>query len=98
MSDEENCSKLEGELGRSTLVLTIFNSKGMEFRDVFLYDFLNLSLYSHELNILEELLKPRHHTGKVSFIKFILAGIFELSVRFNYYVTVAYPRDMGQIR
>ncbi|PUU83597.1 hypothetical protein B9Z19DRAFT_821350 [Tuber borchii] len=60
--DEETCDKLQAELGRSSLVLTILESKGMEFEDVFLYDFLSTSPYSHKLNILEELFKRRHHT------------------------------------
>ena len=67
--DEETCDKLQAALGRSSLVLTILESKGMEFDDVFLYDFLSSSPYSHKLNILEELFKRRHHTGKVYLIK-----------------------------
>ena len=62
--DEETCDKLQAELGRSSLVLTILESKGMEFEDVFLYDFLSTSPYSHKLNILEELFGRRHHTGR----------------------------------
>jgi len=47
----------------------------MEFDDVFLYNFLSTSPYSHKLNILEELFERRHHTGKIYFIKRInLAG------------------------
>jgi len=65
--DEE--SKLQAELRRSSLVLTIPDSKGVEFDNSFLYNFLNLSPYSHELDILEEIPKRRHHTGKVYFIK-----------------------------
>ena len=73
--DEETCDKLQEELGRSFLVLTILDSKGMEFDDVFLYNFLSTSPYSHKLNILEELFERRHHTGKIYFIKRInLAG------------------------
>ncbi|PUU76950.1 hypothetical protein B9Z19DRAFT_205126 [Tuber borchii] len=60
--DEETCSKLQAELGRSSLVLTILDSKGMEFEDVILYNFLSTSPYSHRLEILEELFKRRHHT------------------------------------
>ena len=73
--DEETCDKLQEELGRSSLVLTILESKGMEFDDVFLYDFLSTSPYRHKLDILEELFERRHHTGKIYFIKRInLAG------------------------
>ncbi|CUS08892.1 unnamed protein product [Tuber aestivum] len=60
--DEETRDKLEGELGRSSLVLTILESKGMEFEDVFLYNFLSTSPYSHKLDILEELFRWRHGT------------------------------------
>ena len=64
--DEETCDKLQAELGRSSLVLTILESKGMEFDDV---NFLSSSPYSHKLSVFEELFKRRHHTGKVYFIK-----------------------------
>jgi len=67
--DEETCEQLQAELGRSSLVLTILESKGMEFEDVFLYNFLSTSPYSHKLNILEELFKRRHYTGKECVIK-----------------------------
>ena len=72
--DEETCDKVQAELGRSSLVLTILESKGMEFEDVFLYDFFSTSPYSHKLNILEELGKQRHHTGKIYVIKSIILG------------------------
>ncbi|CUS07544.1 unnamed protein product [Tuber aestivum] len=58
--DEETRDKLRTELGRSSLVLTILQSKGMEFEDVFLYDFLSTSPYRDRLNILEELFKRDH--------------------------------------
>ena len=72
--DEETCDKLQAALGRSSLVLTILESKGMEFDDVFLYDFLSSSPYSHKLNILEELFERRHHTGKICFVKSVIFG------------------------
>ena len=72
--DEETCDRLQAELGSSSLVLTILESKGMEFEDVFLYDFLSTSPYSHKLNVLEELFQRRHHTGKIYFIKSIILG------------------------
>ena len=78
--DEETCDKLQAELGRSSLVYTILESKGMEFDDVFLYDFLSTSPYSHELDILEELFERRHHTGKIYFIKRINFGKGRVSV------------------
>ena len=78
--DEETCDKLQEKLGRSSLVLTILESKGMEFDDVFLYDFLSTSPYSHKLNILEELFERRHHTGKIYFIKRINFGSGRVSV------------------
>ena len=67
--DEETCDKLQAALGRSSLVLTILESKGMEFDDVFLYDFLSTSPYSHKLSVLEEIFKRGHHTGKIYGIK-----------------------------
>ena len=78
--DEETCAKLQAELGSSSLVLTILESKGMEFDDVFLYDFLSTSPYSHKLNILEELFERMHHTGKFYFIKRINFGSGRVSV------------------
>ncbi|PWW77613.1 P-loop containing nucleoside triphosphate hydrolase protein [Tuber magnatum] len=60
--DEETRDNLRTELGKSSLVLTILQSKGMEFEDVFLYDFLSTSPYSDRLYILEELFKRSHHT------------------------------------
>ena len=69
MRDEETCDKLQAALGRSSLVLTILESKGMEFDDVFIYDFLSTSLYSHKLSVLEELFKRGHHTGKTCGMK-----------------------------
>ena len=70
MRDEETCSKLQAEIGRSSLVLTILESKGMEFEDVILYNFLSTSPYSHKLSVLEELFK-RDHTGKIYDIKLV---------------------------
>jgi len=80
--DEETCDKLQAALGRSSLVLTILESKGMEFDDVFLYDFLSTSPYSHKLSVLEELFKRGHHTGKIYGIKIgiSLGGGFVLYV------------------
>ncbi|CUS07537.1 unnamed protein product [Tuber aestivum] len=60
--DEETRDRLRTELGRSSLVLTILQSKGMEFEDVFLFDFLSTSPYSHKFTILEELFEQRHLT------------------------------------
>ncbi|RPB01649.1 hypothetical protein L873DRAFT_644184 [Choiromyces venosus 120613-1] len=60
--DEEIRDNLRKELGSSSSVLTILQSKGMEFDDVLLYDFLSTSPYSDKLNILEELLQRGHHT------------------------------------
>ncbi|KAG0641146.1 hypothetical protein HOY80DRAFT_753667 [Tuber brumale] len=59
--DEETRDKLRAVLGRSSLVLTILQSKGMEFEDVFLYDFLSTSPYSHKLDILEKVFKRECH-------------------------------------
>ncbi|CUS07546.1 unnamed protein product [Tuber aestivum] len=61
--DEETRDKLRTKLGTSSLVLTILQSKGMEFEDVFLYNFLSTSPYSHRLDILEELFGRGHRTS-----------------------------------
>ncbi|CUS11080.1 unnamed protein product [Tuber aestivum] len=61
--DEETRDKLRTEMGRSWLVLTVLQSKGMEFEDVFLYNFLSTSPYRHKLNVLEELFKRRAAPG-----------------------------------
>ncbi|CUS07545.1 unnamed protein product [Tuber aestivum] len=58
--DEETRDKLRTELGSSWLVLTILQSKGMEFEDVFLYNFLSTASYSGNLDILEDLFKRRY--------------------------------------
>ncbi|RPB01673.1 P-loop containing nucleoside triphosphate hydrolase protein [Choiromyces venosus 120613-1] len=60
--DEETRDTLRSGLGKNSLVLTILQSKGMEFDDVLLYDFLSTSPYSDKLDMLEELLKRRHRT------------------------------------
>ncbi|CUS07541.1 unnamed protein product [Tuber aestivum] len=62
--DEETRDKLRTELGKAWLVLTILQSKGMEFEDVFLYNFLSTTPCSNNLGILEDLFKRRHHTGR----------------------------------
>ncbi|PWW77616.1 hypothetical protein C7212DRAFT_342902 [Tuber magnatum] len=64
--DEETRDQLRMELGRSSLVLTILQSKGMEFEDVFLYNFLSTSPYSYKLDILEDLFKEKHGGSGIS--------------------------------
>ncbi|KAG0641145.1 hypothetical protein HOY80DRAFT_955829 [Tuber brumale] len=59
--DKETRDELRAVLGRSSEVLTILQSKGMEFEDVFLYNFLSTSPYSHKLDILEEVFKRGYH-------------------------------------
>lgn len=73
--DKETRDKLRAELRGPSLVLTILQSKGMEFDDVFLYNFLSTSPYSHKLNILEELFKQRYRTGKIYFTKYYFRKI-----------------------
>ncbi|RPB01672.1 P-loop containing nucleoside triphosphate hydrolase protein [Choiromyces venosus 120613-1] len=73
--DEETRDKLRLELGRSSFVLTILQSKGMEFDDVLLYDFLSKSPYGHKLDMLEELFKRRRQPGMIYLNKGLLLGV-----------------------
>ncbi|CUS14610.1 unnamed protein product, partial [Tuber aestivum] len=74
--DEETRDKLRTELGRSSLVLTILQSKGMEFEDVLLYDFLSTSAYSHKLGILEDIHKFEYQdNGLFSELKHLYVGV-----------------------
>lgn len=61
--DEQTQSVLQMKVPTSTLVLTIHQSKGMEFDDVFLYNFFTTSPYSSDFNILGDLLYE-HHSPK----------------------------------
>ncbi|KAL0640852.1 hypothetical protein Q9L58_000159 [Maublancomyces gigas] len=54
--DEQTRRKLRKEVKDFALVLTILQSKGMEFEDVFLYDFFTTSPYGSDFAILEEIL------------------------------------------
>lgn len=44
--DEEAKAKLKSDMGDSALILTILESKGMEFDDVVLYNFFSSSSHS----------------------------------------------------
>lgn len=61
--DEQTQSALQMKVPTSTLVLTIPQSKGMEFDDVFLYNFFTTSPYSSDFNILGDLLHEHHSLG-----------------------------------
>lgn len=54
--DEQTRRKLRKEVKDFALVLTILQSKGMEFEDVFLYDFFTTSPYGLDFAVLEEIL------------------------------------------
>lgn len=58
--DEQTQSALQKQVPTSTLVLTIAQSKGMEFDDVFLYNFFTTSPYRSDFKILEDLLCERY--------------------------------------
>lgn len=58
--DEQTQSALQKKVPTSTLVLTIAQSKGMEFDDVFLYNFFTTSPYRSDFKILEDLLCERY--------------------------------------
>ncbi|RPB01636.1 P-loop containing nucleoside triphosphate hydrolase protein [Choiromyces venosus 120613-1] len=90
--DEETQEKLRSELGKSSLVLTILQSKGMEFDDVLLYDFLSTSPYNYKLDMLEELLKRRHHTDR-SHADWTKDNIILCSELKNLYVGVTRARN-----
>ncbi|PWW77615.1 hypothetical protein C7212DRAFT_362777 [Tuber magnatum] len=85
--DEETRDKLRKELGSSWLVLTILQSKGREFEDVFLYNFLSTTPYSDDLDILEELFKRRHHS------EIVIASQVLCSELKNLYVGVTRARN-----
>lgn len=61
--NEEIQHELQEEVKESALVLTILQSKGMEFEDVFLYDFFSTSPYGSDFRVLEELLVKHHSSG-----------------------------------
>lgn len=66
--DEKTQYELQRKVPTSTLVLTILQSKGMEFDDVFLYNFFSTSSYSSGFKVLGDLLRERHSldTGKLT--------------------------------
>lgn len=58
--DEKTQFELQRKVSTFTLVLTILQSKGMEFDDVFLYNFFSTSPYSSSFKVLGDLLRERH--------------------------------------
>ncbi|CUS14614.1 unnamed protein product, partial [Tuber aestivum] len=78
--DEETRDKLRTELGRSSLVLTILQSKGMEFEDVLLYDFLSTSVYSHKLGILEDIHRPEYQDDMLTMSQILFSELKHLYV------------------
>jgi len=61
MSDELMSDEF---LDESTLVMTILESKGMEFDDVILYDFFSTSPYKWDYGILEDIFVDYYATSK----------------------------------
>lgn len=75
--DKETQRELQDKVGGFALVLTILQSKGMEFEDVFLYDFFTTGSYNTDFAILEKLLYERHSEGafcRLSIIVFPLTS------------------------
>jgi hypothetical protein len=61
--DDQSQQELQSKVKDSALVLTILQSKGMEFEDVFLYDFFTTTPYSSDFQILEDLFEKYHSSG-----------------------------------
>jgi hypothetical protein len=62
--DKIMSDKLRPSLDESTLIMTILESKGMEFEDVILYDFFSTSPYKWDYGILEDIFVDYHVTSK----------------------------------
>ncbi|CAH1443461.1 unnamed protein product [Lactuca virosa] len=57
--DEYLKEKVVNIVGKNALVLTIMESKGLEFQDVLLYDFFTTSSFSNEWRIIYEYMKEK---------------------------------------
>ncbi|KAI3685051.1 hypothetical protein L6452_34283 [Arctium lappa] len=57
--DEHLKEKVVDIVGKKSLVLTIMESKGLEFQDVLLYDFFSTSSFSNEWRIIYEYMKEK---------------------------------------
>ncbi|PWA41896.1 DNA helicase, UvrD/REP type, P-loop containing nucleoside triphosphate hydrolase [Artemisia annua] len=57
--DESVKEKVIGIVGKNALVLTIIESKGLEFQDVLLYDFFTTSSFSNEWRIIYDYMKEK---------------------------------------
>ncbi|KAI3729664.1 hypothetical protein L6452_18327 [Arctium lappa] len=57
--DERLKEKVVDIIGKKSLVLTIMESKGLEFQDVLLYDFFSTSSFSNEWRIIYEYMKEK---------------------------------------
>lgn len=62
--DEQTRRELQKKVKDFALVLTILQSKGMEFEDVFLYDFFTTSPYGSDFGILERFLDGEHSISR----------------------------------
>jgi hypothetical protein len=72
--DEQTRRDLQKKVGEFALVTTILQSKGMEFEDVFLYDFFSTSPYSRNFEILQNLFIEKHGIGEPS-----QSGVFAIN-------------------
>lgn len=73
--DKQTQRELQGKVGSFALVLTILQSKGMEFEDVFLYDFFTTGSYNIDFTILEKLLYERHFAGALLELSIIVSSL-----------------------
>jgi superfamily I DNA/RNA helicase len=62
--DEEMRATIQPEVGDSALVLTILESKGMEFENVFLYNFFATTPHGSDYQILEPPLVEYYSASK----------------------------------
>ncbi|KVH96354.1 DNA helicase, UvrD-like, C-terminal [Cynara cardunculus var. scolymus] len=64
--DECLKEKIVNIIGNKSIVLTIMESKGLEFQDVLLYDFFSTSSFSNEWRIIYEYMKEKGHPSLAS--------------------------------
>jgi ATP-dependent exoDNAse (exonuclease V) beta subunit len=62
--DEQTQHDLQEKVEDTALVLTILQSKGMEFEDVFLYNFFGTSPCVSDFSVLKKLWVHYHSSGK----------------------------------
>jgi hypothetical protein len=77
--DEQTRRELQEAINGSAIVLTILQSKGMEFEDVYLYNFFSSNPYGLNFKILEELLIKQHHPPGMSALLSVAHCAFSLT-------------------